>query len=117
MVSTGADPRDLAYQSSSHAYPFAQTAIVSAKRPPEETSVNWNDVHLQRERFKDLLRDAEHERLIRAALATHRKPAAAYAPLLAWLGQQLIAWGGHLHTRYGVTNIPAARCACQDPCG
>jgi len=45
--------------------------------------VTWNDYRIQQERHNDLLRAAEQQRRVRAALAARPRPAAAYDPLLA----------------------------------
>jgi hypothetical protein len=76
--------------------------------------VTWNDYRIQQERHKDLLRAAEQRRRVRAALAARPRPAAAYDPLLAWLGTQLIAWGWRLRARYGALEHRGTRCACPE---
>lgn len=81
------------------------------------TMVNWNDEQYQRERYKDLVRAVDQQRLIQAARAARSRPTAVYAPLLAWLGQQFIAWGWRLRARYGALETRVTNCACQEPCG
>jgi hypothetical protein len=76
--------------------------------------VTWNDYRIQQERHNDLLRAAEQQRRVRAALAAGPRPAAAYDPLLAWLGTQLIAWGWRLRARYGALEHRRTRCACPE---
>jgi hypothetical protein len=66
----------------------------------------WNDYWYQQERYNDLLRAAEQERCVQAALAARTRPAVVYNPLLAWLGKQLIAWGWRLRARYGALEHP-----------
>ena len=80
--------------------------------------VTWNHYWYQRERYNDLLRAAEQQRRVRAALAALAagpRPAAAYDPLLAWLGTQLIAWGWRLRARYGALEHRVTHCARPEP--
>lgn len=77
--------------------------------------ITWNDYWYQHERYNDLLRSAQQQRLVRAALAARPRPAAAYDPLLAWLGTQLIAWGWRLRARYGALEHHVTHCACPEP--
>jgi hypothetical protein len=61
---------------------------------------NWLDIVAQRERYDDLVREAEHDRLV------HRLPKREtsdhlYLRLLAWLGCVLIATGKYLQEHYG----------------
>lgn len=48
----------------------------------------------------DMLRRAEHHRIVREALAGRRGRVAFYAPILVGIGEQMIAWGDALQTRY-----------------
>jgi len=67
---------------------------------------NWSDVMVQREHYDDLVRKAEHDRLV------HRLPKREtsdhfYLRLMAWLGCVLIATGEYLQERYGdATRVP-----------
>jgi hypothetical protein len=57
---------------------------------------NDRDLTVQRERYKDLLREAEKERLIRAAglrQSGHRRLGRTVA---GWLGAQMVKWGRKL---------------------
>jgi len=49
---------------------------------------------------QDLLREAAQMRLVAEANAQQSKRA-LHAPALAWLGEQLVAWGWRLRVRYG----------------
>ena len=62
---------------------------------------NWIDFAVKQEQHKDLLREAERERLVRAALAGRRKRTRVFGPLLVWVGNRLIAWGRWLQARSG----------------
>lgn len=48
----------------------------------------------------DLLREAAHLRLVAEANAQQLKRV-LHASVLAWLGEQLVAWGWRLRARYG----------------
>ncbi len=54
---------------------------------------------LAMERVREALRQAEHERLVRLALAAHRVQP-WYASMLASLGGRLTAWGSELQRRF-----------------
>ena len=62
---------------------------------------NWIDIVVKQEQYKDLLREAERERLVRAARAGRRRRSRVAGPLLAWLGSLLIALGRRLQARFG----------------
>lgn len=55
------------------------------------------------ERRKDIMRDAERRRLVKAVLAAQPKPNRLYDPLLAGFGRLLIGWGLRLQARYGAS--------------
>jgi hypothetical protein len=61
----------------------------------------WVLVIAQRERHKELLREAERYRLVRQVLAERRPRDRAWVRALAWLGRRLVAWGQRLQERYG----------------
>ena len=63
--------------------------------------VNWLDIAAERERYNDRVRNAEHDQLVRQALAGHETSERLTYRLLAWLGRMLIATGKHLQERYG----------------
>ncbi|MGQ9501392.1 MAG: hypothetical protein ACUVSF_08860 [Anaerolineae bacterium] len=70
--------------------------------------MNWNLVWIQQERYKDLLREAEQERLAHLVLAAQRQEIVRRSGLLSyalsWLGCQLVRCGEWLqrHSDYGV---------------
>ncbi len=78
--------------------------------------VNWNDVLTQRERYKDLLREAERARLVSQAPAGDRGKDRLHRRALTWLGLRLIAWGCYLQERYGVTDESPAPCVENGIC-
>ncbi len=67
--------------------------------------IGENDAFYAEERRKDMLREAEHDRLVRLARPARPRRARFYGRALAWMGRQLIAWGRRLQERYGA---PAA---------
>ena len=76
---------------------------------------SWNDVLAQQERYVDLRREVERERLVRHALNGHEKRARPYRQVLTWLGQRLVAWGWRLQARYGARAVVSHASSCQ-PC-
>lgn len=63
--------------------------------------LNWLNLSVQQERYKDLLCEAEQYRLIRKALADHPRRACLHYRALAWLWRWLLVWGCDLLERYG----------------
>ena len=74
---------------------------------------DWNLVIAQRERHKDLLREAERYRLVRQVLAERGTRDRAWVRALAWLGRRLVAWGQRLQERYGAAAAAVHPAACQ----
>ena len=62
------------------------------------------------ERYKDLLREAEQERLIQQVLAGREKHDGFYRAALAWLGGRLVEWGESLQQRYDNTSPASPAC-------
>ena len=61
----------------------------------------WYNVLVHQERYKDLLREAEHCRLVRLALAGQERHDHFYCRALIWSGRRLVAWGVRLQARHG----------------
>ena len=61
---------------------------------------NWVDIAVQRERYDDLVREAEQDWLVHQ-LPKRETSDRLYPRLLAWLGYVLIATGKYLQERYG----------------
>jgi len=59
------------------------------------------DLLVQREHYKDLLRDAEHDRLVRQAHMQDHGRDKLHVRTLDWLGRQLVLWGMSLQRNYG----------------
>jgi hypothetical protein len=55
------------------------------------------------ERCKDMMREAERRRLVKAILAAQPRPNRFYHPVLVGLGCVLIGWGLRLQARYGAS--------------
>lgn len=62
--------------------------------------LRYGDYLVARERYEDLLREAERERLVRQPLAGREKRHPFYSGALTWLGRRLVAWGWRLQHRY-----------------
>ncbi len=78
------------------------------------------DILLWQERHRELLREAEQERMVRQALGQDRR-ARFRERALAWLGSYFVAWGCYLQRRYAFGIVqgggsrsldPAADCGC-----
>jgi hypothetical protein len=61
----------------------------------------WRGDDMALQRHRELLREAERNRLVRQALAGRERPQRFYCRALTWLGRRLVAWGWHLQARYG----------------
>jgi len=61
----------------------------------------WSDILARQERYADLRREAERERLVRQVLAGRDTRNRFARQALTWLGQRLVTWGCHLQERYG----------------
>ncbi|MBC7252124.1 MAG: hypothetical protein H5T62_17830 [Anaerolineae bacterium] len=74
--------------------------------------LDWRDVLFQRERYRDLRREARAEQLSHRAQA--HSTAHLYAPLLHHLGQKLVAWGLYLQQHSNIEGQHAPTLAsCQ----
>jgi len=62
----------------------------------------WADFEASRRRSAELIREADHYRLLSAAkrIRTHRGKSLA-SQAIKWLAGQLIRWGSLLQERYG----------------
>jgi hypothetical protein len=70
--------------------------------------VNWKDVLVQRERYQDLLREAERHRLVRRALAGHQRRYHFYCRAMNWLGRRMVAWGQRLQEQHSTATAATA---------
>jgi len=70
--------------------------------------VTWQDYLAKQEYYRDLVREAERERLIREALAGRGKANRFHSRALSRLGHLLVVWGRSLQERYGHI-VPAPR--------
>jgi hypothetical protein len=62
---------------------------------------NWIDEQVQKQRFEDMARMAQHDHLVNLALTVSLKRMRFYSPILAQLGRWLEMCGYRLQTRYG----------------
>jgi hypothetical protein len=65
--------------------------------------VYHQDIVMRREQYQDLLREAERERLIRAARSGPAAGARLYCRAAYWIGTQLVRWGRSLLQSEGVS--------------
>ena len=77
--------------------------------------LSWTDIVARQERYADLLREAETERLIRQAMGRGRTHGRFHRRALSWLGHHLVTWGCALQERYGAAAAAVRAPACQ-PC-
>ena len=77
--------------------------------------LSWTDIVARQERYADLLREAETERLIRQAMGRGRTHGRFHRRALSWLGHHLVTWGCALQERYGAAAAAIHAPACQ-PC-
>jgi hypothetical protein len=63
--------------------------------------LNWNDYGMKQEQYRDLMRAADKQRVIRQAEVKHYDGNMLRRQMLDWLGRCLIAWGWRLRARYG----------------
>ena len=74
--------------------------------------LSGRDFLVYREHYKDLLREAERNRLIRQVLAGRESCDRFHCRALTWLGCRLVAWGWRLQERYSAAAMaPALRAA------
>jgi hypothetical protein len=65
---------------------------------------DWMFMRIAEERRRDLMRELEHERLVRQVeLANHPQRHQVYHGL-DWVGRQLVHWGEHLQARHAMTH-------------
>ena len=75
---------------------------------------NWIDEQIQIERFEDMARTAQRDRLAKLALTVSLQRMRFYSPILARLGYWLEVYGYRLQTRYGAAPEVAI---VTDSCG
>ena len=61
---------------------------------------NWIDEQVQKQRFEDMARTAQRDRLARLSPAARRQRTRFYSPILVQLGRHLEAYGYRLQARY-----------------
>ena len=78
--------------------------------------ISWNDYLVKQERYQDLLREAERQRLVRRVLAGRQRRQRAHCRAMNWLGRRMVAWGQRLQEHYGATaTAPALQAANYQP--
>jgi len=63
------------------------------------------DEQLMRIRQKEILDEAERNRLANSIKPSHDRRRRSYARMLTWTGNKLLNWGVWLTTRFGDTTI------------
>jgi hypothetical protein len=63
---------------------------------------NWIDEQVQKQRFEDMVRTADRDRLAGRVQLASVKRMRFYSPILAQLGRRLELYGYRLQLRYGV---------------
>ena len=75
--------------------------------------LSYIDLLVRQEQYKDLLREAEQERLIRDAGLRHSDNWRLHRKVAEWIGAQMVRWGCKLQ-RYSATPPPCPQVAgCQ----
>ena len=70
--------------------------------------LGWRDVVAQQERYKDLQREADRDRLILHELALIERKNRFHCRAMTGLGRGLVSWGWRLQQRYGAgLEVPA----------
>jgi hypothetical protein len=75
--------------------------------------LSWTDIVARQERYADLLREAESERLIRQAMGRGQTNGRFHRQALSRLGHHLVTWGCALQERYGAAAAAVRAPACQ----
>lgn len=73
----------------------------------------WSDILAQQERYADLRREAETERLVGYVLEGRDGRPLVIRQALNWLGQRLVAWGYRMQERCGAAAAGVHPSACQ----
>jgi ABC-type phosphonate transport system ATPase subunit len=68
------------------------------------------DYLIQKEKFQDLIREAEQERLLRTIELQNDSQRGLHRNLAAWVGHQMVRWGSKLQ-HYGSVSAAAASSA------
>lgn len=68
--------------------------------------LSHRDLLVQQEHYKDLLQEAEYERLIRAAGLQQPGNRRLHRKVVNWIGIQMVKWGGKLQS-YGAKPLPS----------
>ena len=63
--------------------------------------LSWLDTAMQQERYRDLLREAQTEQLVKQAQQSCKPGHPFYHQAFTWLGKQLVTWGVSLQTQFG----------------
>jgi len=65
---------------------------------------DWTLLQLAKERERDLMREHEHDRLIRQAELVNHPHRHTLYDVLDWVGRQLVRWGERLQVRHAMVH-------------
>ena len=65
---------------------------------------DWTLLQLAKERERDLVRELEHDRLIREAESSNQQRRHRLYHVLDWVGRQLVRWGARLQARHAMVH-------------
>jgi hypothetical protein len=65
---------------------------------------DWSLLQLAKERERDLVRELEHNRLVREAELHNRPHRHTMSHVLDWVGRQLVRWGERLQARHAMVH-------------
>ena len=74
--------------------------------------LSYRDLLVRQEHYKDLLQEAEHERLIQAAGLRQPGNWRLHRKFAGWIGSQMVKWGGKLQS-YSTNATPPLSARCQ----
>ena len=78
----------------------------------EENMLSYRDFLVRQEHYKDLLQEAEHERLIQAAGLRQPGNWRLHRKFASWIGSQMVTWGWKLQS-YGTNATTPLSARCQ----
>ena len=83
-----------------------EAAVFPVTLGGKSVMLSHKDLLVQREHYKDLLQEAEYERLIRAAGLQQPGNRRLHRKVADWIGTQMVKWGWKLQS-YGTTPPPS----------
>lgn len=92
---------------------IATMGLSLSHKEENSTMLSYTDFLVRQEQYKDLLWEAEHERLIQAA--KHRQPGnqRLHRKVVGWIGIQMVRWGWKLQHYSTTPSIRYPQAACD----